>query len=93
MKIIAKAKHDLYICEVSHSEIEKCLNKYYGSLKSLEVGDSIDIGSGYDFSHDIKTAMETTRNFINDNSRIVEAILRGLTISSSVDTRESEAAQ
>jgi hypothetical protein len=56
MKVIGKAGSDTYLCEVRHSELEKLTDKYYGNLKRLEVGDTLDLGEGYDFRNDIRTA-------------------------------------
>lgn len=54
MKIIGKGDNGEYICQVSHSEIEKCFDKYYNRLEKLNVGQSIDIGEGYNFRNQIK---------------------------------------
>lgn len=56
MKVIAKANDSTYICEVSHTELEKFLNKYYGDLPKLPVGDSVNLGQGYDFAARIESA-------------------------------------
>jgi len=52
MKVIGKTKEG-YICEISHSELEKVLDKYYGHLKPLDVGSDIDLSQGYSFRNDI----------------------------------------
>lgn len=69
-----------YICEVSHSEIEKFLNLYYGKLKALNVGQEVDLGKGYDYSTDIAAALQKTQEFIRSNQAVVTAILNGLSI-------------
>jgi hypothetical protein len=56
MKVIAKANDSTYICEVSHDELEKFLNQYYGKLPKLGVGQSVNLGQGYDFASRIETA-------------------------------------
>ena len=56
MKVIAKANDSTYLCEVSHSEIEKFLNQYYGKQPKLSVGDSVNLGQGYDFAARIEDA-------------------------------------
>lgn len=56
MKVIAKADDSTYICEVSHDELEKFLNQYYGKQPKLSVGDSVNLGQGYDFAVRIEAA-------------------------------------
>lgn len=70
----------IYLCEVSHSEIEKFLNRYYNDMKKLERGDSIDLGKGYDFHRDTQEAIKKTADFINSNQKIVTAIIQGFTM-------------
>jgi hypothetical protein len=47
-----------YIAEVSHEELQKLTDKYYGKseLPELKVGDELNIGAGYDFRGDIREA-------------------------------------
>ena len=90
MKVIGKISHDVYLCQVSHTELEKCMGKYYGGLKRLEVGDECYLGAGHDYSVDIKDAMSTTQSFIEKNEKIVRAILDGLRI---VKNAEQDAAK
>ena len=56
MRVIAKATESTYICEVSHDELEKFLNQYYGKLGKLSVGQSVNLGQGYDFAGRIESA-------------------------------------
>ena len=56
MKVIAKANDSTYLCEVSHTELEKFLNQYYGKQPKLSVGDSVNLGQGYDFAGRIESA-------------------------------------
>lgn len=56
MKVIAKADDSTYLCEVSHTELEKFLNQYYGKQPKLSVGDSVNLGQGYDFAGRIESA-------------------------------------
>ena len=60
MKIIGKGENGEYLCQVSHSEIEKCFDKYFNKdgLTKLEVGQTIDIGAGYNFRNQIKDLCE-----------------------------------
>lgn len=80
MKVIGKSGRDSYICEVSHTEIEKYMNLYYGKMESVEVGEKIDLGKGYDFSSDIRDAMGKTSEFIKANKKIISAITDGIMI-------------
>lgn len=56
MKVIGKISSDKYICEVTHTELEKLADKYYGNLPRLEVGSVMNLGAGYDFRAAIKEA-------------------------------------
>lgn len=78
MKIIGTSDHDSYICQVSHTEIEKFLNLYYGKKKPLTVGETVDLGKGYDYASQIGDAMRKTQEFVNANQQVVTAILNGL---------------
>jgi hypothetical protein len=69
-----------YICEVSHSEIERFLNLYYNKMGKLKVGDEVDLGRGHDFARETKSAMEKTQAFIESNKAIIEAIFNGIQI-------------
>ena len=80
MKIIGKVKDDQYICEVSHTEVEKFLGLYYGKMQRLKVGDDVDLGQGYNYAGQISDAMKKTQEFIDGNKKIVKAILDGLAI-------------
>jgi len=78
MKVIGIVNHDTYICEVSHTEIEKFLNLYYGKKDRLKVTESMDLGKGHDFASQIADAMRKTQDFVNANQQVVTAILNGL---------------
>ena len=80
MKFIGEAGRGKYICEVSHTELEKFLGLYYGKMKEIRVGDEIDLGAGHNHAAEISDAMRKTREFIESNSKIIEAILNGMTI-------------
>lgn len=56
MKVIGKADRDTYLVEVSHTELEKVADKYYGKLPEFRVGQEFNIGAGYDFRRDIQSA-------------------------------------
>lgn len=80
MKIIGIDEKGNYIASVSHTELEKFFNEYYGKMKNLKPGDEVDLGVGYDFKSDIVRAMDTTQTFIKDNGKIITAILDGIQI-------------
>jgi len=56
MEIIGIAKDGLYLATVSHTELEKVADKYYGKLKPLRVGEEFNLGAGYDFRQNIQSA-------------------------------------
>lgn len=56
MKVIAKISESRYLCEVSHDELEKFLDRYYGKLSKLVVGEEVHLGQGYDFAARIESA-------------------------------------
>lgn len=56
MKVIAKISESRYLCEVSHDELEKFLDQYYGKLSKLSVGGEVNLGQGYDFAARIENA-------------------------------------
>jgi hypothetical protein len=55
MKIIGM-QGEQYIAVISHTEMEKLTDNYYGKLPKLKVGDDFDLGAGYDFRSDIRNA-------------------------------------
>lgn len=60
MKIIGKTQSG-YVALVDHTELEKVVDKYYGNLKRLEVGDDFNLGAGYDFRAGIQSAAHGMR--------------------------------
>lgn len=68
MKILARVG-DKYIAEVSHVEVEKVLNKYYGNLPKLEPGQEVNLGLGYDYTYEIQKVctaiLEAEKTFEN----------------------------
>jgi hypothetical protein len=69
MKVIGLAENGDYISIVSHTELEKCSGKYYGNLPKLKVGASFDIGAGYNFTSDIKSACSGMADAVKNFSR------------------------
>lgn len=80
MKVIGVSGGDTYICEVSHTEIEKFMGLYYEEMEDLKTGDVVDLEKGYDYAGKTAEAMRKTQEFIQANREIVEAILNGLSV-------------
>lgn len=82
MKILATENNErgraIYLCEVSHEEIEKFLNQYYNKLKYLQRGNTVDLGKGYDFLLESKKALEKTQELISSNKEVINTILTGI---------------
>ena len=91
MLIIGKISDREYICEVTHTEIEKFMNLYYNDMGKLKVGDEVNLGKGYNFSVQIKDAMKKTEDFIAGNKEIIEAILNGISVVGHASQPEDEA--
>lgn len=58
MKVIGMVGNKEYLVQISHTELEKVFNKYYGKLEELKVGDTTDLGEGYNFASEIKSSCE-----------------------------------
>ena len=56
MKVIGMNEKGEYIAIVNHTELEQCADKYYGKLDKLKIGDTFNIGGGYNFAGQIKSA-------------------------------------
>jgi hypothetical protein len=80
MKVLGEGKNNSYICEISHTELEKFMNQYYGKMKSLKIGEEVNLGEGYDFYIDTKAALKETSDFIKANSKIIDAIMNGFRV-------------
>lgn len=77
MKVIGKIDHETYLVQVSHSEIEKVTDKYYGGIaKKFEVGDRIDIAAGYDFRSDIRNACDSMLKAMHGFEKSREALTK-----------------
>ena len=80
MKVIGKIDNGKYICEITHTEIEKFLNQYYNNLERLKVGDEIYLGKGYEFMNETKSALKETKKFIEANADIIKKIIEGIDV-------------
>lgn len=69
-----------YICTIDHRELSKFLGLYYDKLKTLKVGEEVDLGKGHDHASDIASAMKATQDLIKAHQPVVTAILNGLRI-------------
>jgi molybdenum cofactor biosynthesis enzyme MoaA len=74
----AKESYDTqYICIVTHEEIEKLYDQYYGKKGKLRIGEEVDLGAGYNWANKTISALAETRKFIEANQPIIQAILAG----------------
>ncbi len=91
MKVIGKTEKN-YICEVSHTEIEKFLNQYYSDprLSRLKIGEIVNLGKGYDWCRDTESALRETKTFIEKNKKIVKIIMEGFSILGELSEKEQE---
>lgn len=81
MKVIGEVERgDIYICQVSHNELEKFMNLYYNKMSKWRVGDEIDLGKGYDFFQHTKDALRKTEEFIDSNKDVIEMIVTGISL-------------
>jgi len=80
MKVLAKTADGTFICEVNNTEVEKFMGKYYGNMKKLEAGQSIDLGAQHDFEYTTRQALEKTQAFIEANGEVIKAITDGIKI-------------
>lgn len=67
MKVIGLTQEsswgNTYICVVSHDELAKCADQVYpNKLPKLKVGDTFDIGAGYNFRSDISSVCDRMKN-------------------------------
>lgn len=61
MKVIGLNEKGEYIAIVTHDELEKCADKYYGKLEKLKIGQDFNIGEGYNFRNQIVDACKTMK--------------------------------
>jgi len=80
MEVIGEIDRDEFICKVSKHEIEKFMNLYYNKMPAMKVGDSIDLGAGYDFAMQARDAMQATNKFIEENQQVIKAIMEGIKV-------------
>jgi len=90
MKVIGKIDANKYICEVSHTEIEKAVGKYYGKLPQLRVGQCLNLASGYNYHRDIMSALKKTKEFIEAHDNIIRAIMNGLQLVNYKDEKSAD---
>ena len=56
MQIIGKVNGDTYLAQVTHTELEKAADLYYGKLPKLGVGATVDLAAGHDYRDEIRGA-------------------------------------
>lgn len=62
MKVIGIAENGAnrsYVAIVTHTELEKLTDKYYGKVLELRIGQEMDLGAGYAFREDIRGALNS----------------------------------
>lgn len=74
MKVIGIKDRDTYICEVTHSEIEKVFNKYYNKMPHLESGSEVDLGMAYNFDSSIRSVCQGMNNAMKEFERAAEVV-------------------
>lgn len=74
MKVIAKVNDSIYLAEVSHTELEKVTDKYYGNMKRLEVGATMNLGAGHDFRNEIKSACKQMTDAVKQFERAQKSL-------------------
>lgn len=91
MKVIAKISDSRYLCEVSHDEIEKSLDQYYGNMGKLSVGQELNLGQGYDFAVRIESACKKMSEAMAEFDRARATMTAyALAVSSANQTQEGE---
>lgn len=89
MQVIAKVNSDTYICQVSHTELEKFLNLYYGKMPDLRVGETIDLGKGYDYQVTIVEACKRMADAMESFKR-AQKVLTQFALMMAAATPESD---
>lgn len=74
MKVIAKVNDSTYLAEVSHTELEKLTDKYYGNMKRLEVGSTMNLGAGHDFRDQIRSACKQMTDAVTQFQRAKQSL-------------------
>ena len=88
MQVLAKAKGNSFICEVSDAELKKFMNTYYHHQQGLEVGVDVNLAKGYNFASDARESLRKTQEFIESNGDVIEAIIDGVKVFGVIDHGE-----
>lgn len=70
MQIIGKVDDNTYLAQVTHTELEKAADLYYGRLPKLGVGATVDLAAGHDYRDEIK---EACRSMVEASKRFERA--------------------
>ncbi len=76
MKVIGMADREQYLVVVSHTELEMVAGKYYGNMERLKVGDSMDLGAGYSYRSDIKSACDGMAQAVQGFERAQKTLMK-----------------
>lgn len=74
MRILGISADGNYIAEVTHTEVEKVFDKYYGKLDKLKPGQSIALDKGYDFRSEIQSACKGMTDANKNFGRAAETL-------------------
>jgi hypothetical protein len=75
MRIIGKVNDDVYLAQVSHTELEKAADLYYGKMPKLRVGVTMDLAAGHDFRSEIKEACRSMLEAYKQFDRAQQTLL------------------
>lgn len=75
MKVIGMVNSGTYLCEVTHDELEQSVDLYYGKMKALKVGDTMNLGAGHDFRGDIQHACRGLLEGVSGFSRAQRSLI------------------
>jgi hypothetical protein len=94
MKIIGQTGNTYdqeFICTVSRSELQKFMNTYYSSTPfNLKVGDTVDLGRGYDFAQKIESSVTRVQDLVKGSQEVINTILLGLNLKAIHQQAEEE---
>lgn len=90
MKVIGLDGNGQYIAIVTHDELEKCADKFYGKLDKLKVGSEFDIGAGYNFASRIQSACKSMLDAQRDFKSAQDTLTRFATMVSELPNADQE---
>ena len=73
MEVLAKAKKDHFICQVSQQEMYKFMNEFHHST-TMQVGDVIDLGCGYNFLQDLHDTFLKLQKYVEVHEKTITMV-------------------